>query len=96
METLARNGSAAALPQWAESRNNQTTASKHFIRRLATEQNALAELGGAERRLERVRDWLIEADATSRYIHRRLGDDGLAGKVAPAYRWLAAVDALAE
>jgi hypothetical protein len=93
METLARKGSAATLPQWAESRNNQTTASKHFIRRLAIEEKRLAELG-LEERIERVMDWLIEADANWRYLNERLGGERLAGKVANAHRWLASVDAV--
>jgi hypothetical protein len=93
METLVAKGSAAALPQWAESRNNQTTASKHFIRRLANEEGKLSELGVPER-IERVRDWLIGADATSRYLDDRLRPEELAGKVAPARRWLACLDSI--
>jgi hypothetical protein len=91
METLKQKGSAAELPQWAESRNNQTTASKHFIRRLATEESRLAELG-AQERVDRVRDWLIDADAKARYLDERLGSERFAGRIAPALRWLNCLD----
>jgi hypothetical protein len=94
MDALARGGSAANLVQWAESRNNQTTSSKHFIRRLLMEEFGLQEMG-ADDRLERIRDWLIDADATATYVARRIGGNGLIGKVAPAQRWLAAVDTVA-
>jgi len=53
MQTLASGGSASQLQPWAESRSNVSTAHRHFIYRMATEEKSLMRLGMADRK-ERI------------------------------------------
>lgn len=87
IQTLSRGGSAADLPDWAESRNNTTAAHRHFITRMvAVEQQLRAQ--PSEERADAVRDWLEDAEANSLYIRRRLRPEKILGRIAPAATWL--------
>ncbi len=87
MEEVSRaGGSAANLPNWAESQNNTTTSHKHFISRLGLEDRALANLSPSEK-IDRIRDWLQTGASTHLYILDRLRD-GLRGRVVPSQSWL--------
>ena len=90
MDTLANGGSAAQLQAWAESQNNVSTAQRHFIARIASEERALR----GKQKADRVRDWLEEAIGTMLLINQRLGGQPIYG--APATLWLDLFESLSE
>jgi hypothetical protein len=85
MDELSRGGTAAGVPQWAESRNNYQEATRHFVSRLAVE-GAEVDQGTAAERLDNVEEWLEEADANRVYLQNLLGAD--IGRFAPTTAWL--------
>lgn len=91
LEALAKGGSAATLPQWAESRNNMKAANQHFVTRLALEASALSRMSLRDRG-ESVRDWLEEAAATGLLLQSRIAPES-PGRLAPVQRWLDSIDA---
>jgi hypothetical protein len=86
-------GSARNLPPWAESQNNLTTAHRHLVCRLATEQAKLAKLG-PQPRLDAVRDWLESSTANMLFVKERLKPETLKGCVASSDSWLTVFDEL--
>ena len=86
IEVLESGGTAADIPEWAESRNNTTGAYQHFVARLAIE---AADLQGRSPRQRRtaVRDWLDDAQANALLLHERVGDS-ISPTLAPSQRWL--------
>ena len=86
-------GSARNLPPWAESQNNLTTAHRHLVCRLATEQAKLVKLG-AQPRLDAVRYWLESSTANMLFVKERLKPETLKGCVASSDAWLTVFDAL--
>lgn len=86
-------GSARNLPPWAESQNNLTTAHRHLVCRLATEQAKLSKLG-SQPRLDAVRDWLESSTANMLFVKERLKPETLKGCVASSEVWLSVFDAL--
>ncbi len=90
LDAINNGQTAAALPQWAESRNNLTAAQKHFVCRLALEGAKFRKLS-RQGREDLVRDWLEDAAAGSLYLQNRLGRSEI-GRSAPAQTWLDLLD----
>lgn len=86
LEELARGGTAADVPQWAESRNNHQEAHRHFVARLALEGAETEEAATAAERLDQIEEWLEEADANRLYLQSQLGAE--IGRFAPTASWL--------
>lgn len=90
LEALSSGGSAAAVPAWAESQNNLTAASRHFVARLALEGQRYRR-HPQKRRENLVRDWLEEAEGSVLYLRQRLKVPVI-GRVASAANWLDLLD----
>lgn len=93
LDELAGGGTAADVPDWAESQNNLSAAQKHFLHRLSVEASRLAGLAQAARRDE-VRSWLLTAQANGLLLGTRVPN--ISPKLAPVGDWLDLLDAAVE
>lgn len=91
MEILDNGGSAADVPEWAESKNNCAAAQRHFLHRLSQEARQVSRLT-ANRRRRQIREWLEEAIGTTLYLERRLSGYPSTGQSAPSENWLELLD----
>jgi hypothetical protein len=91
MEVLAAGGSAAQVPEWAESQNNISAASMHFVSRLASDARRISKVA-ANQRYEEVRDWLEDAAGNSLYIESRMSDESIELTHAPCQLWIDLLD----
>lgn len=88
---LQRGGSAANLPNWAESHMKVAASQRHFLHRAAVSAQRVLKLSLDERQ-EHVRDWIESSAANDLLIQRRLGDSELKGRTAPTEVWLELLD----
>ncbi|MBW1932801.1 MAG: hypothetical protein JRI56_07270 [Deltaproteobacteria bacterium] len=95
---LLRGGSAASVPSWAESQNNLRDAQRHFVQRMVEEGRGLAEQPTLDQRLEKVRDWLADAEAKALLLERRVGERHGAsfGRRAPVEEWTSIIEEMVE
>jgi hypothetical protein len=86
MQRLEQGGSAADLPNWAESQNNLAQAHKHLVNRLLREERRLDQVPAGEREDE-VLDWLDSATGSAVRVQRQL--EGTDHKIAfaPVGAW---------
>lgn len=90
IEVLESGGTAADVPEWAESRNHTTEAYRHFVARLAIEAGELQGQSPRQRRTS-VGDWLDDAEANGLLLRERVGDR-ISPTLAPCQRWLDLLD----
>lgn len=91
MDELARGGSAANLPEWAEQQSNLGAATQHFLIRIQQVVNEISSMSIPDR-LEAVNDWLETAITRQAIIDRRFSPGAPQGKMAPANGWLDLLD----
>ena len=84
-EALRQGRDVSQVAAWAESRNNVTAASKHFIARMIREASDYADLSSDER-LARSREWLQNAVLNQDALQRRAALDTTPA-YAPAQEW---------
>ncbi len=98
VRTLLRGGSAASVPGWAESQNNRRDAHQHFVQRMLDEGQRLAQLPTLDQRLERIRDWLDDAEAKALFVERRVGErhGPSFGRRAPVEEWANIIEEMVE
>jgi hypothetical protein len=96
LSALRKGQSASTLTAWAESQGNTTAASRHFVRRLVLEGEAMAARGTREERREVILDWIETGEANALYIARRLEKLGKSsvGKRPATDEWRAALAAI--
>jgi len=74
IERLMAGGSAAELPQWAESQSNLQVSQRHFLARLTEEGNALRKMSLRNQRTY-VSDWLEDAVANALVLTEKMPDE---------------------
>lgn len=92
---LQQGGTAANLPNWAESHMNVSAGHRHFLHRISETTRGMLRLSIPER-LERVRDWVESASANELLIQHRLQENELKGHFAPTESWLETLDEFVE
>jgi hypothetical protein len=87
-QALNRGRPASEVATWAESRNNVTSASRHFIARMISEAATYAAQSPTQR-YTRAESWLDDAAVNQDYLIRRLKEQlETAPTYAPADEWL--------
>ncbi len=84
---LERTGSAATVAAWVESRNNVTSASRHFVDRLIAEGTRYSRRT-PERRAESAARWLTQAAQRQAMLDRELRGTDVEPTYAPTSVWL--------
>ncbi len=88
LSKLVSGGSASEIGSWAESQNNCTAANKHFLYTINSVGKLINKLEGEEVQQRFIKKWLINALAYQLLIMNKVGDDGIAGNIAPSAEWL--------
>jgi hypothetical protein len=87
-QALSRGRPAADVLAWAESKNNVSAATRHFVARMIAEATAYSDLTPAQR-LTRATSWLDDAAVNQDYLKGRLsGRLTTSPTYAPAEEWL--------
>lgn len=87
-QALNRGRSASTVPNWAESRNNVTSAVRHFIARMIAEGASYAAVSQAQRS-NRAESWLDDAVVNQEFLVSRLvGQLETKPTFAPVAEWL--------
>lgn len=89
---LAAGGSAASIPQWAESQNNLSQAQLHFVQRMIDVGNVQRRRRLPDERYEAVVDWMESAEANALLAEKRIRQT--LGRRPPLERWRVIMDEL--
>jgi len=84
LKALGAGGSAATVPEWAESQNNVTASSKHFVQ---SQINFVSYLKGEKDRRSKVAEWLDDAEMYQSLLLQKIGST-FPDKRAPVGEWI--------
>lgn len=87
IDELSGGGSAANIPEWAESKNNVGASAKHFIARMQIECDAVIALGTLRKRSDHITQWLETAQTNMQRVRTALQETGAGIRVGPATTW---------